>query len=119
MVHVIVDTTTGRLTNVGTVAPARVDASETALTFDRAMPDFATEMWDTDTRTFIARPAAVLVDRLDDLAADPDFIRVTADLNAARQADLRAALIRWIGPRNRYRKSYHSAVLESGQPEDK
>jgi len=62
-------------------------------------------MWDAATRSYIARPAKVLVDRLQDLLSDPDYSdwqTVYNALNATRKAQVQAALIRLLG-RARYR----------------
>jgi hypothetical protein len=97
------ETSTGRLVSVGTTAnpspPPGVTEVEIA-----AMPNLLTETWDAATHTFIARPAKVLIDRLNEIITDSqyadDIVALWNTLNAANRTRLRNGLIRLLG---RYR----------------
>lgn len=103
MWHYLYETATGRLLSEAEadVAPTTV-AGVTVLS--RAARAADTEMWDPATFAFVARPAKVLVDRLDDLNNDPDLAAVWTRLTVAQRTALRNRLVRLLGYR-RYRGS--------------
>ena|SRR3990167_5317272 len=95
----VFETLTGRLHSIGEVLadPLPVDLSTLVLA---GQPD-ASQMWDQDTRQFIARPPKVLVDRLQDILTNPnysEFQTVWNGLNTARKTQLRNAMILLLGP---------------------
>jgi hypothetical protein len=62
-------------------------------------------MYDLVTRAFIARPAKVIIDRLDDIVTNlnyADFQTVWSALSATRKNQLKQAMIRLLG-RQRFR----------------
>lgn len=97
-------------------------------------PDLNTEMWDEVTEDWIARPARVWVDRIDDVVTDvritdlirhPDLVSVRGKLNAAEEASLdtviadqiRAVLRELFGSVDRWRPSTHPVSM-GGPPQD-
>lgn len=92
--HLLIDRATGDLVSQGTViaddAAARFDV------VDIGMPPADDQLWDASTRAFVARPAPVLIDRLDDIETlfqnNADFMAVYGALNAARKAQLRTGI---------------------------
>lgn len=56
-------------------------------------------MWDEGTHAFIARPAKVLIDRLQDLLDIPSFADAYNALSAARKTAVRNGLIQLLGKR--------------------
>jgi hypothetical protein len=97
------ETSTGRLVSVGTDANPSPPAGVTELQI-ASLPNFSTEVWDAASRTFVARPAKVLIDRLNEIITDSqyadDIIALWNTLNAANRTRLRNGLIRLLG---RYR----------------
>lgn len=70
-------------------------------------------LYDPATRTLVARPAKVLIDRLQDVLADPrfaEFATAYTSLSAANKTRLRNALILLLG-RRRYRSAGESVEL--------
>jgi hypothetical protein len=61
-------------------------------------------MWDESTRAFIARPAKVLMDRLQDLLDDAGFADAYNSLSVARRNAIRNRAITILGTR-RFRTS--------------
>lgn len=107
MHYALYTTATGQLISIGTVLPDPVPQGLSVLARETVPAD--TEMWDAASRSWVARPAKVLVDRLDDLLADADFADLWSNINAARRTRLRNLLIRLLG-RHRYRNA--SETLE-------
>ena len=68
-------------------------------------------MYDPAQRAMVARPAKVLIDRWQDLRADPTFAAIYSSLNATRKAQIQAVLVRVFG-KFRYRSA--SEPLELG-----
>lgn len=106
-----INTNTGALLSLGTmiVTPLPVNTTMLTLAIDPTDPQF---MYDQATRTFIARPATVLIDRLQDIVTNPayqDLIDVWNSLNPANRNKLRNALIKLLG-RQRWRGA--SEVVE-------
>ena len=92
----LVDWATGDLVSVGTVlAPDAAERFQVILLGDER-PDREAVVWDRAERSFVARPAPVLLDRLDDvearLQADPDFRAVWDGLSAARKTQVRSGI---------------------------
>lgn len=84
--------------------------SRTLLTVDPTDPAW---MYDPAPRAFVARPAKVLIDRLQDMLDNPayaDFVTVWQGLSAARKNQLRTMLIRLLG-RQRYRAQSEEVEL--------
>ena len=85
--YAVYETDNGRLVSVGTVLPdPGVGPGLTALLLG-TNPPLDNTMWDPATRTFIARPAPVLNDLVEQLIAQPEI----AVLSTARKNDVRAA----------------------------
>lgn len=88
----------GALLSLGTVdtpAPAGVTRTELAI-----IPTDPAWMYDASTRTFIARPVKVLIDRLQDMLTDPayaEFVTAYNTLNTANRTRIRNGLIRLLG----------------------
>lgn len=71
-------------------------------------------MYDQAQRLFVARPAKVIIDRLQDMLTDPnyaDFVTVWNNLTAARKTLLRNMLIRLLGGK-RFRAAGETVELE-------
>jgi hypothetical protein len=95
----LVNKQTGDLVSIGTESmfenrdPARLPAGVDRVDFGANQPDQATNLWNAATRTWTARPAPVLVDRIADietrLAADADWSAVFNGLTNARKTQLR------------------------------
>jgi hypothetical protein len=103
MPYAYYETATGRLVSVGTDANPSPPAGVTELQI-ASLPNLATQTWDAATRTFVARPAKVLIDRLDEILTHPDYgadiQALWATLNTTNRTRLRNGLIRLLG---RYR----------------
>jgi len=102
------NTASGQILSVGTVIADPLPAGVTLLQLAGQPSD--NEMWDQVNKTFVVRPAKVLVDRLDDLLADTDFASVWNNLSAARKTALRTALIKLLGSQ-RFRAQSEQAGL--------
>lgn len=107
MHYALYTTATGQLVSLSTVLPDPVPAELSVLARETAPAD--SEMWDAASRSWVARPVKVRIDRLDDLQADTDFLQVWGSLNAAQRNRLRTVVIRLLG-RHRYRNA--SETLE-------
>lgn len=96
----VYDSTTGDLKSVGTViAPqAALDAQNLTAVQLAGKPDDAT-MWDKTSKAFVARPAKVLVDRLQDFLDDTNFLAVWNGLSAGQKNAVRTTMIRILGKR--------------------
>ncbi len=108
--YAVCDKTTGILAGVGTVLADPLPPALEAIALP-ARPDFSVSFWNVATKAFVARPAIVWIDRLDDLIADPDFAAVWSSLNAAKRTQMRTACIRLIGGR-RMRQSEESWIID-------
>jgi hypothetical protein len=86
---------TGRLVSVAQTVADPLPAGLAAAELGQRPAD--SQMWDTTTRTFVARPAKVIVDRLQDLADDPELSAVWTRLTATQRTALRNRLIRLLG----------------------
>lgn len=107
------ETATGKLISVGSVWP---EVSPPGISFiESDVPiDMSTKMWDESSRSFVSRPAKVLIDRWNDLLTNPfysDFQAVYNSLNASRKALIRNELVKWAG-KARYRAPGNSIVIE-------
>ena len=111
--YAIYETATGRLVSLGDVLAQPLPQNLTAVDIGTAV-DLRAQMWDEGTRTFIARPAKVLVDRLDDLRAQPGMAAFWNSLTGAQKTVLANALIKVFG-KLRYRAANQSVVMG---PED-
>lgn len=112
MFRAIYDTATGQLISIGSVWP---DPLPPGLSFAEYVdqPDLSVVVWDEAARDFIPRPAKVLIDRLEDLLADPrfaDFQNLWQSLNASRRQQVRDALILLLG-RRRWRTPSQDTLL--------
>jgi hypothetical protein len=108
----LIDATTGELLSIGTEAMfdsgdvSKVPPGHQRRDFGASKPDLATQMWDAATRTWIARPAPVVIDRITDiqnlLLANSNFSTTYNTLTTARKnaliAGLRAVLSDVLGP---------------------
>jgi len=79
----VVDDATGRLVSIGTVIASPLSAGLVAIRLGKDQPNLGDVMWDAASRSFVARPPIVLIDRLDDLKSDADFSAALASLNPA------------------------------------
>lgn len=102
-------TDTGALVSVGTVVTGELPPGTAVLPLADRPSD--SEMWDESSRTFVPRPAKVLVDRMDDLIDDPEFAPLWASLNTGRRSRMRAVLARLLG-RRRYRAAGETMELD-------
>lgn len=76
---VIFENATGRLESIGQiVADDRQLQSRGLVKAAIQNPPADNEMWDETSRSFVARPAQVIRDKLDDVLADPLISRLTA-----------------------------------------
>lgn len=101
----------GRLVSVGTVLADPLPPGMTAVDLGATAPDFRASMWDETTRLFVARPAPLLVDRLDDLRAMPGVQALWNSLSGAQKLVLGNALITLLGGA-RYRKANHPTTVQ-------
>ena len=99
---------TGRLVSVATVVASPLPPGLIALPLPTRPPD--DEMWDAGSQSFVPRPPKVLVDRLDDLKADPRFAAMLNALNAADQAGVLGAIGELLGT-ERFRNEDESAKI--------
>jgi hypothetical protein len=92
------ETATGRLESIGEIvdddAVAARGLTKVALA---GKPLLKGVMWDPVTRTFVPRPAKVLIDRLEDIKTDADFKAFWDGLNPAQQTKMRDFFIRFLG----------------------
>ena len=101
--YAVYSSATGRLVSVGQVVADPL-AGDWVASLLAGRPGDG-EVWDEGARQFVARPAKVLVDRLQDLVTNPDysdFQTVYNALSAANKKRLADALARLLG-RARYR----------------
>lgn len=67
--------------------------------------------WDEATRAWVAIPAPVLIDRLQDLAQHPYLANVWQRLTAAQRTQLRKAVV-WLLGTHRYRQPTEEVALD-------
>ena len=106
---VVFETATGRLVSTGSVLAEPLPAGLTATDLGARPAD--TLMWDAATRTHVARPAKVLVDRLQDLIDDPVLAEVWSRLTANQRTILRNRVVALLG-RQRWRVVTETVNLE-------
>ena len=105
----VFETATGRLVSLGSVLANPLDASLSAVDLGSKPADSL--MWSDASRTFVARPAKVLVDRLQDLLDYyPDFLTVWNSLTTQRKNLIRTALIQFLGSK-RFRNANGGVAL--------
>lgn len=88
------ETATGRLLSEASESPTPGAGQAVVSRPDRAD---SSVMWDAATASFVARPAKVLVDRVQDLADDPVLSAVWTRLTAAQRTALRNRLAALLG----------------------
>jgi len=101
--YAVHDAVSGRLISVGQVVADPMPLDRVALLLLDRPAD--TQVWDEALRQFVARPAKVPVDRLQDLVTNPDYaeFKTAYDaLSAANRQRLIDALTRLLG-HERYR----------------
>jgi len=101
--YAVYSSATGRLVSVGQVVADPLPGDQVASLLAGRPGD--EEMWNEGARLFVARPAKVPVDRLQDLATNPDYAEFQTAYNALSAANrqrLTNALMRLLG-RARYR----------------
>jgi hypothetical protein len=111
--YAIYNTANGALESIGSSDEMPSIPNKTTLELVER-PDLSAVMWDEVTRSFIARPAKVLIDRLNDIQTNPnfaDFMTVYNGLNATNKTRLRNMIIRLLGNR-RYRSQSESVEIE-------
>ena len=91
----IFDSATGRLLSVGDIL-GDIPAGAATLVL-AGEPDLRTQVWDEASRSFISRPAKVLVDRIQELRDDPVLSAVWTRLTANQQTALRNRLVAFVG----------------------
>lgn len=109
--YLVYETDTGRLDSQGTVLASPLRANLTAVDVGTRPAD--NQMWNESSRTIIARPAKVLIDRLDDLSNDArfsDFLTAFQSLNTVNRQRLRNVLIFLLGSQ-RYRVQSEEVTL--------
>lgn len=110
------ETATGRLLSVGEIEPEQLPPGVSELLL-AGQPNIDAVMWDVATRAFVARPAKVLVDRLQDMITDSaysaDLIALWNALNATNRTRLRNGLIRLLGGA-RWRGPAQPITIEPG-----
>lgn len=97
--YALIQDSDGALLSLSTllVSPSPSGTTLIELAIDPTDPAW---MYDQATRGFVARPAKVLIDRLDDLVTNAnyaDFLTVWNNLSAQRKTLLRNMLIRLLG----------------------
>ena len=75
--------------------------------------------WDAATRTWVAIPPDVLIDRLQDMAQHPYLSNVWSRLTAAQRTQLRRAMV-WLLGTKRYRQPTEEVAIDvdPGWPTD-
>ena len=97
--YYLYDAATGRLISECTEEPGARAGVAVATRGSRCADG---EMWDEATRSFVARPAKVLVDRIVDLENDPALSAVWSRLTVTQRQTLKTRLGRLLG-RHRFR----------------
>lgn len=95
-----VEDATGLLVSIGTIDQPSLPAGIVQIAANVPDPLEPKWVWDTATRSFINRPAKVLIDRWQDLltsASYSDFQTVYNALNATRKQQIQAVLLRLLG----------------------
>jgi hypothetical protein len=98
--HVLLNKTSGNIESVfsGTPTPEQLSRFDVIDVGD-TKPNFAVVYWDNTLRTFMPRPLQQFVDRLDDLAANPDWQTINNRLTAGQRPLLRNLMTRMLGNR--------------------
>jgi hypothetical protein len=112
--YVAYDTATGRLESESDTEIAARTGKTVLQLADRPNINANGVMWDESTRTFIARPLKVLIDRLEDIQTNPnfaDFMTAYNTLSAANKTRLRNMVIRLLGSR-RWRNQNEPVELD-------
>jgi hypothetical protein len=100
----------GILLSIGDVTDPQPPASVVYVAL-AGPPNLRTQTWDPATRAFIARPAKVLIDRLQDLVADAALVAAWATMNATQRQAVRQAVINLLGT-SRYRNAGEGTTLD-------
>lgn len=79
------ESASGRLISLGTVVVSPLPAGVATLALP-GPPDFSTTEWNAASRTFVARPARVVQDRIAAFMADPDITALTSQQRTRVQA---------------------------------
>ena len=77
----VINKSTGRLMSTGTRVGKNLPATLEVRALSKKPSD--DEMWDEGTRTFVARPAPTIIDRVDDIMNDPSLLPMSAAQIAA------------------------------------
>jgi hypothetical protein len=106
------DTATGALRGHTSEAglPSPIPAGITVVEHGPARQDQGNR-WNATTRTWVAIPAEVLVDRLADLAGHAYLANVWSRLTAAQRTQLRKAMV-WLLGGKRYRQPTEEVALD-------
>lgn len=113
MWYLFIEIATSRLVSQGSQPVVSLPAGIKQITLGSKPP--AEEMYDPATETYIPRPAPVWEDRLADIEANADYSDATQNLNAAKKAKLRNALLFLLG-NARYRRQNEPVPVEGGNP---
>lgn len=95
----VFNSTTGDLVSVATVVANPLPDGLTSVTL-ASEPDLKLLVWDKVTRTFLARPAKVMIDRWQDFLTNVNyagFQTIYNALNAQRKTQIQAILIKFMG----------------------
>ena len=108
-----VEDATGALVSIGTIDTQNLPAGIIQVAANVPDPLEPKWMWDVATRSFIARPPKVLIDRWQDLLTSAnysDFQTVYNNLTAARKTTVQNVLLRLMGTQ-RFRSVSESTEL--------
>ena len=109
--YAIYETATGRLVSLGDVVASPLPQGLTAVDIGRAV-DLRDQVWDQASKAFIARPAPVLIDRLEDVKAMTGMAVLWSSLSAAQKLVLGNAIIKLLGGA-RYRKASQPVEVQT------
>lgn len=100
----------GRLLSQGSVLAEKLAANVTVVTLDKR-PERG-QIWDEASRQFVAKPAPVFIDRLDDLQGDgfAALRTLLQSLTAPQRTVFRNAIIKLLG-KQRYRQADEATEL--------
>lgn len=126
MGFVVYETATGRPITLARDLPRgglpAAGAGETVVGVD-PFPDLGGAMWDPASRAFVARPAKVLVDRIDDLRSDVEYQPLRDAVAALRPQDratmqsaIEEAFINMLGP-ERFRNAREAPRISRTRPD--
>lgn len=108
--YAVYETTTGKLVSLGTVLAQTLPANLTAKDLGLNKPPDL-QMWDEATRSFVPRPAKVLVDRVAGLIADPVLASTWARLTPSQRSILQTRLGEVLGT-YRYRHNGDTLIID-------